>query len=72
VRIPQSHRHGLVPEQLLNVLQIPAPHDDLAGKSVPQVVKSEISDPGIFQSRFKRLLYIFNPFTFISKYIFRY
>ena len=43
--IPKGHGQGLMNQKLLDVLQRTAPHDELTGKCIPQVMESEIVDP---------------------------
>ena len=46
--IAEGRTHGLVPKQLLHVLQGAAMQKHLTCKRVPKVVKMKIHNPGLF------------------------
>ena len=46
VRVPHGHLHVTVPQDLFQVIEVPAPNHEVAGERVPKIVKPEIWDVG--------------------------
>lgn len=51
--VPEGHSGFSVPEELLDLLEAPAPHDEPGGAGVPEVVESEVTDLGLLVALFK-------------------